>query len=174
MSFIESVRTCLSKYVTFSGRAARPEYWWFALFYFLVVIAFSIIDSAIFGIDTATQEPRRVLTPLVQLALFLPLLAAGWRRMHDSGRSGKLLLLPMIVSLGITLMLFLGIFTFGAMENAGADPDALRESAAVIGITGLIVASIVQLVLAILMLWWLTRPSEPQTNDYGPVPGGTS
>ena len=32
MGFTESIRTCLSKYFTFSGRAARPEFWWFVLF----------------------------------------------------------------------------------------------------------------------------------------------
>jgi uncharacterized membrane protein YhaH (DUF805 family) len=38
MNFIESVKTCFSKYADFSGRATRSEYWWFVLFYTIVLI----------------------------------------------------------------------------------------------------------------------------------------
>ena len=34
----DAVRTCLSKYITFTGRAARSEYWYFVLFIFLAVV----------------------------------------------------------------------------------------------------------------------------------------
>jgi uncharacterized membrane protein YhaH (DUF805 family) len=32
MRFQDAIRVCFSKYATFSGRASRPEYWWFVLF----------------------------------------------------------------------------------------------------------------------------------------------
>ena len=41
MSFADSVRTCFSKYVTFSGRARRSEFWWFYLF---TVICFIVVS----------------------------------------------------------------------------------------------------------------------------------
>lgn len=171
MAFTEAVRTCLAKYATFSGRATRPEYWWFALFYFLIVVLFSLIDTMTFGVDAETGDPKRILTPLAQLALFLPLLGAGWRRMHDTGRPGWYILLPMIVSLTITLFLLLGVVSFGAMENAGTDTEALKGTAVVLGLTGLFAALVVQLIIALLMIWWLTRPSEQQDNAYGPLSG---
>lgn len=171
MSFTESVKTCLSKYATFSGRAQRPEYWWFALFYVVAVFLFSLVDAQIFGVDPTSGDSNGILTPLVQIALFLPLLGAGWRRMHDTGRPGWYILLPMAVSLATTVFLFLGVVSFAAFENAGADPEALRGPAAVLGLTGLMALLVIQLVLAILMIWWLTRPSEPQDNAYGPAPG---
>ena len=31
MNFVEAVKTCLSKYATFNGRARRSEFWWFYL-----------------------------------------------------------------------------------------------------------------------------------------------
>ena len=67
MDFQTAVRTCLKKYATFSDRAARAEFWYFALFGLLVNIAASIFDSAVFG--GASAQP---ITALASLALLLP------------------------------------------------------------------------------------------------------
>ena len=149
MGFAESVKTCLGRFATFSGRASRPEYWWFALFVALGTVILSILDSVVFG---ASPESTKVFAPFWQLALFIPLLATGWRRLHDTGRPGWWLLIPMVA------------------ERAGVDPEALRGPAALLGITGMTVAGIVQLVLAVLMLWWLTRPGDGTDNAYGRPP----
>ena len=167
MGFATAVRTCLSKYISFSGRASRPEYWWFLLFVVLGSLVFGLLDGVLFGVDTETGESQGALAPLWQLAMFIPLLAAGWRRLQDTGRPGWYILLPMLVSLVSVVGLFLGIFTFGVMEQNVADPDSLRGPAAVLGLTGFAVIAIVQLVLTVLMLWWLTRPSDPGANAYG-------
>src|SRR5690242_16512153 len=79
MSFGEAVSTCLRKYVTFDGRATRPEYWWFFLFTVIVYIVAAILDAA-----THTF----VFVILVGLGLLLPAIAAAVRRLHDTGRSG--------------------------------------------------------------------------------------
>ena len=65
MSFSDAVRTCFSKYVTFSGRATRPEYWWFFLFLLLASFALGFVDGALFGGDVA---PLGRATPRVQPA----------------------------------------------------------------------------------------------------------
>jgi hypothetical protein len=39
LSFSEAIRTCFQKYAEFRGRASRPEFWWFALLYYLVIFA---------------------------------------------------------------------------------------------------------------------------------------
>ena len=49
MGFQDAVRTCLNKYVTFQGRAARSEYWYFVLFCLLVQLAGNIVDGLLFG-----------------------------------------------------------------------------------------------------------------------------
>ena len=170
MSFTDSVKTCLSKYVRFSGRASRSEYWWFILFIFLVSTILGMVDSAIFGIDPITQTTNGMFGPLFSLATLLPLLAVGWRRMHDTGRPGWYLLLPMLVTFGTFFFLMVGVMGFASMQNFGADPDALVGPAAFLGMTGMFTAVIVQLVLVILLLWWLTRPSEAGSNEYGPPP----
>ena len=45
MGFFDAVKTCFLKYVTFSGRASRSEYWWFFLFCLICQIIASILDT---------------------------------------------------------------------------------------------------------------------------------
>ncbi len=170
MKMIEATKMCLGKYAKFSGRASRPEYWWFVLFVILGSILMTIIDAAVFGTDPETGEVNTILAPVFHIAIFLPGLAAGWRRMHDSGRPGWYILVPMAVSTLFAVSLFIGVFVFGFAENHGVDLDALRGSATVLTIAGLVVFGLVQLALLGLMIWWLTRPSDDGINDYGPRP----
>ena len=50
MSFGDAVHSVLSKYVCFTGRARRSEYWYFQLFVFLV--------NAVFGVFLTHMEPE--------------------------------------------------------------------------------------------------------------------
>ena len=59
MSFMTAVQTVLSKYATFNGRARRSEYWWFVLFYLLVAVVATVIDSAAGLPQTAGYEIGR-------------------------------------------------------------------------------------------------------------------
>lgn len=171
MSCRDAVWTCLGKYAVFAGRASRSEFWWFFLFVIVVSILFSMVDTMLFGSDPVTGEPNgSLLSGIFQIGMFLPLLAAGWRRLHDSGRPGAYILLPMILSLVFSLAFLFGVFGFGLMEREGLDPEALTGGAVILGGAGLLAAVMVQIVVAILMLWWLTRPSDSGPNDYGPPP----
>ena len=69
MSFGDAVRTCFSKYVDFSGRARRSEYWYFALCEVLVLIAAAVVDRAVGG-------SSGVPTAVAVLAFLLPSMAA--------------------------------------------------------------------------------------------------
>ena len=55
MDFMEAVKTCLSKYFDFKGRARRSEYWWFYLFTIIGSIITGIIDTIIFGVESAVN-----------------------------------------------------------------------------------------------------------------------
>lgn len=164
MGFTDAVKTCFRKYVTFSGRASRSEYWWFALFVVVTTIILSIIDVIIFG---AGENEVRPISSIFQLGTFLPGLAAGWRRMHDSGRPGWYLLIPMIVSFGVAIVILGGVMMLGAAGVNGG--DAAGPLAAIGGI-GIIAIVIIEIAIFVLMLWWLTRPSDPGANAYGPAP----
>ncbi|MGH8869690.1 MAG: DUF805 domain-containing protein [Actinomycetes bacterium] len=104
MSFTEAVRTALSQYATFTGRARRSEYWWFVLFTVLVNIATSIIDAVL---GSGTASGFGVVSTLASLALLLPSLAVLVRRLHDTGRSGWWVLIGLVPLAGaIVLIVF--------------------------------------------------------------------
>jgi len=170
MRFGQAVATCFRKYVTFSGRARRPEYWWFVLFVVLCSIVSSILDGIVFGFGTDDEPNAEVFHTIVSLGTFLPLLSAGWRRMHDTGRSGWHLLLPLIASVVIFAVLMLGVDGF--LERGQSGEAAVEQAVdSGLGLGVLVVGGLVQLGLTIMVLWWLTRPTEPAANAYGPVPG---
>jgi len=175
VGFTDAIKTCFQKYVTFSGRASRPEYWWFMLFLFLGNIVAGVIDYMLFGAATVESDVTSTgasfdvssngpVAALFGLATILPSLAAGWRRMHDTGRSGFYLLYPLIVMVGLGMFLSL----FGGMDaitGAGGAP-ALSGIFAIIAL----VAVIILIISPFLVLWWLTRPSQRGANEYGPNP----
>jgi len=91
ITFFESIRICLAKYAEFNGRASRPEFWWFMLFVVLVASALAYVNET--------------LSTIFLIAILLPLLAVGARRLRDSGKSAwwqLFLLVPVggIITLG--------------------------------------------------------------------------
>lgn len=86
MTFFESVETCLSKFVTFTGRATRSEYWWFYLACMIVSYAVGFLDGLMDG--------SGVMSTIVALVFCIPIIAAGIRRMHDTGHCGWFILIP--------------------------------------------------------------------------------
>lgn len=171
MDFQTAVRTCLSKYLMLSGRAARPEYWWFYLFTIIAAALASIVDGLVFGFAVEDEVGKHPFTMVVSFALFFPLLAAGWRRMHDTNRPGWLMLLPAILVLAglVTFLITVGIAgLFGHVMDAG--PDAMEQTDRFAGIALLVVFYIAILAAALMKLWWLTRPGDDGQNAYGPPP----
>jgi uncharacterized membrane protein YhaH (DUF805 family) len=75
----------LRNYVNFNGRAGQAEYWYFVLFNFLISIALGVVGYVIHS---------DLLSNLYSVAVFLPGIAVGIRRMHDVGKSGWFLLIP--------------------------------------------------------------------------------
>ncbi len=99
-----AVRSVLTQYATFSGRARRSEFWWFALASFLASIVASIIDAVI-GSDLGAGTG--VISLLLSLALLIPSIAVAVRRLHDTGKSGWWVLLWLIPIVGwIVLIVF--------------------------------------------------------------------
>lgn len=74
MNFAQAISTCLNKYVDFSGRARRSEYWFFYLFTTIVTGAANFI----FGAGSWAAS-------IISLLLFLPGLSVAFRRLHDVG-----------------------------------------------------------------------------------------
>lgn len=107
MDFMEAVKTVLTKkYVKFSGRACRSEYWWFQLFSFIVSVVTALIALAfIMPFDIYSQEQMAAflikiysIVAIPALLLFLPQLSVQVRRFHDRNISGWWLLLFYILN----------------------------------------------------------------------------
>lgn len=193
MGFTTTIATCFRKYVTFSGRAPRSEFWYFVLFLLLVYAALIVVNTAIFGSSVVIQQVTRishdgtvsaylnretryesgVLGSIFACLTLVPLLAVTWRRMHDMGGPGWILFLPVPAAFG----LFAGVSYFSekpiAVHRAGADPSLhLPATMNVPQTPGWVSGILILLVLAaiILSIVWLAWPSEPETNEYGPNP----
>ncbi|HVM22463.1 MAG TPA: DUF805 domain-containing protein [Sphingomicrobium sp.] len=91
LSPIDWAKRPLQKYADFSGRAPRAEYWWFALAVVVAYIVAGIIEGIV-GINTMLAGVYGPLTALLALALLVPSLAVGVRRLHDTNRSAWWLL----------------------------------------------------------------------------------
>lgn len=99
--FMDCVKTCFNKYAHFRGRARRPELWYFVLFNFLVSIGLNIVDGMIFGFGSDVS----LFGGLYSLAVLVPSLAVGARRLHDIGRSGWWLLVALIPLIGWIILI---------------------------------------------------------------------
>ena len=146
MGFREAVTVCIQDYYTFSGRARRPEYWWFVLFLVVGSLLLSAIDAVIFGEDRLLG-----LDGLFALLTFLPQIAVAWRRMHDTGRPGWFNLLPFTPLALVLPFLFIG--------RSLLDP----ADATVLFLFSMFFSAIVVLI-------WLAMPSQSGENRFGPEP----
>jgi uncharacterized membrane protein YhaH (DUF805 family) len=124
MSFQDAVRTCLQqKYVDFSGRARRSEYWYFVLFYVIVSVVAGIIDG-ILG-TRGTAGGTGLVGAIVSLALLLPGLGVGVRRLHDTGRSGWWILIGLIPLIGAIVLLVFFVQDSHRENQYGPNPKGL-------------------------------------------------
>jgi uncharacterized membrane protein YhaH (DUF805 family) len=95
----------LKKYVDFSGRARRKEYWMFMLFNVIFVVAAVVVDN-LMGLSF-TEGAAGVVYLFYVVATFLPSLAVSVRRLHDIGKSGWMILISLIPLIGSIWLLVL-------------------------------------------------------------------
>ena len=107
--------TVLKNYVGFTGRARRKEYWMFALFNMIFAIVAIILD-VILGTNFGTLT-YGLFYMVYALAVFLPGLAVGVRRLHDVGKSGWMLLIGLIPIVGAIWLLVLLVTDSKMGEN---------------------------------------------------------
>jgi uncharacterized membrane protein YhaH (DUF805 family) len=143
---------CVKHYADFSGRARRKEYWMFVLFYLIFAIPVYVVAYMI-----TTSIPLMILFYAYLLSLAVPLLAVQTRRLHDVGKSGKLLLLVYLAPAAVALIALVSGWVGG-----------LFVGAAVYAIAGLL-SSVMSLYLFAL----LVSNSKPGSNQYGPNPKET-
>jgi uncharacterized membrane protein YhaH (DUF805 family) len=164
MSPIDWAKRPIQKYADFSGRAPRAEYWWFVLAMIIGMIVLNIIES-ILGINRMVGGIYGPLTVFFWLALLVPSISVGVRRLHDTNRTGWWLLVPIVP---YCLALVLG----GAAMAGGM---ASGSSAGMIAGAGVaMIFLLIGAACAIVLLVFYCLPGTPGDNRYGPNPYGAA
>ncbi|MGH3783328.1 MAG: DUF805 domain-containing protein [Pseudonocardiaceae bacterium] len=113
----------LRQYADFTGRARRKEYWMFTLVSVIISVVLAVLDNVL---------TIGILGLLYALAILLPSLGVGARRLHDTGRSGWWLLIGIIPLIGgLVLIVFFAIDGDRQPNAYGPDPKAVPGEAAV-------------------------------------------
>lgn len=136
VSFVAAIKRAFSNYCVFTGRASRSEYWWFALFTYIIGVLLSIptISSAMEMINAASQNGAMAAMPspnaftyiaqLWSVAILLPSWGLLFRRLHDTGRSGWNCLWVLLPLVGvIVLLVFLCSPSIPAENKYGPVPN---------------------------------------------------
>jgi len=114
----------LKKYVDFSGRARRSEYWYFALFNIIFLIVAMALDNLL-G-TTVPPMPYGVFYLIYSMIVLIPGLAVFVRRMHDVGKSGAYIFLIFIPLVGAIWLFVLCVTEGTSGKNIyGEDPKAV-------------------------------------------------
>lgn len=107
----------IKKYAVFSGRSRRKEYWMFTLINIIIFIVIAAIEGF-------AGSPGIIAT-IYYLAVLIPSLAVGIRRLHDTGRSAWWLLIGLIPFIGGIIFIIILVLDSQPGENKyGPNPKA--------------------------------------------------
>lgn len=144
----QALWTCLRKTFVYSGRARRPEFWWF--------FAFSLFLDRILALLGVRLGGVIPLQDVAALALLLPILSVSVRRLHDVDLPGWWIALHAGLVVALTLVTQVWL--------AQGAPETLLST---IGGYALIAAVAV---VSLWLLWNFLRPSMDGPNRYGDAP----
>ena len=113
--FITAYKTALSRYVDFSGRTSVGGFWRFAAVNFVIAIALGILGSV--------ASIFYILYLIYGLAMLLPSLAVGVRRLHDTGKSGWMILLGLIPLVGFIILIVFYVQPSDGPNDYGHGPQ---------------------------------------------------
>jgi uncharacterized membrane protein YhaH (DUF805 family) len=97
----------LKRYADFQGRSTRMEFWMFTLFVTIVMIVLQVLLGIMFASSVSVDPQTGVVTGgglgiaamiiwVFYLAILVPSIAVGVRRMHDQDKSGWFILIPIV------------------------------------------------------------------------------
>ena len=189
----------LAKYAKFEGRSRRSEFWLWVLFRYLLsqfigAVAFAIIGPTFmqFGMHPETyagnpdaffQAYMNAMGPwfrimpfmsLIGLALFIPSLAVGVRRLHDINRTGWWLIMPYVVMIigFVAFFIICGAMIFSAAQHHTGDMSPSQGAHAALEIVASIFLCIVLPILIawIVMLAFFVTDGTKGPNRFGSDP----
>lgn len=126
-TFGQAVKSCFNQYCGFKGRASRAEFWWFALFGFVLGFVLGFVDGLLFTLTENEFFALLGFSGLFQLGVFLPNLAVTARRLHDTDKSGWWMLLYLTIIGGIVVFIFTLLRGNEGSNKYGEDPYAVAN-----------------------------------------------
>lgn len=106
IGFADAIRICVKeKYAHFEGRATRSEYWYFYLFVLITSVICQTAATVMSFVSEDAAMKISILYILFGIAIFLPQLGVTIRRLHDTGKSGRYLLIVLIPIAGIFIFI---------------------------------------------------------------------
>jgi uncharacterized membrane protein YhaH (DUF805 family) len=147
-NFMDTVQ---NHYMDFSGRVGRPQFWYYILVAVLLEIAAAIVGGVV---------GTSLLGAVVGLLLLLPNAGMAARRMQDTGRSGQLVWIWVIVGAIYGLI--------GVLIGLTGPFGALAFLAFFFTIGWLI--NLAMLVITIVIIYFCAQPGQAEANQYGPPP----
>lgn len=166
MSPLKSIETCFRKYAVFSGRASRSEFSWWMLFWVVVLVSSWNMENLEVGflLDSVIEQvpfskgnesfihvlKNKDFQVIFFIFTVVPTLSVSVRRLHDSGRGGWWIVIPV-------LLLALFLFLFFLLEM----PEISWAW------YGSLVLSILAVMLILIMMLF---PGTKGDNQFGPDP----
>ncbi len=92
-------------YADFTGRARRAEYWWFVLINLGVIFGIVVLAIILSGSNDSLAGLGGILYVVYVLGIIVPSFAVTVRRLHDTGKSGWMLLIGLIPFVGPIILL---------------------------------------------------------------------
>ncbi|MGP1356540.1 MAG: DUF805 domain-containing protein [Roseicyclus sp.] len=176
MGMFRAVGSVYANMFNFSGRARRAEYWWYALFVFILGVVAQVVMVRWLSSNTdvlaLANNPRAVQSLLKQddvrqvviystvgqvILVYIPYLAVTVRRLHDTGRSGWWMFKPFLLAFVLAF-----VMTFLAASAGGAN-GAPSPALMLMAVTLPMLAYIWFIVV-------LCLPSDRGNNRFGPDP----
>ena len=144
-------------FLSAEGRIRRKDFW---------------IGGLILIVAGCLSVLLHVLAPLIWLLLLYPGICVFSKRLHDMGKSGFLILVPLAVGVIalILAMVFGGIGAIGALitaANGGSEPSSWAMLFTALGVA-LVFLGVAGLVKLVFILWVGLSPGDTGENRYGP------
>lgn len=122
MDFFSAVKAGFANWLNVQGRALRSEYWWWALFSFIVMFVASVADVAVFGSSFGSgyamvdadgtmqmSDSTSLFTLISSLVLLIPSITVAIRRLHDIDKSGWWYLITLIPIVGVIVFIVFAV-----------------------------------------------------------------
>jgi uncharacterized membrane protein YhaH (DUF805 family) len=147
-NFMDTVQ---NHYMDFAGRVGRAQFWYFILVCVAISLIAAIIDSVV-GV--------RIVGAIVGLFLLLPTAGMAARRVQDTGRSGQIVWIWVIIA---------AIYWVIALLTALSGPLGALAFLYFFFTIGWLI-TLAYLVITIAIIYFCAQPGQPEPNQYGPPP----